>query len=101
MKLFRPQAHVVLIGHTHYPGVWRRSGRLIVNTGSFLNYMGAQAAIIENDRLEVRLVNQRNGNFALGKLKEVFKIPKGEEDNTNTGTIGFASQSCATTAVSA
>jgi len=76
MKLFRPRAHVVLIGHTHYPGVWRRSGRIIVNTGSFLNYMRAQAAIIEGERLEVRWVNERNGNFTLGKVKEVFKIPK-------------------------
>jgi hypothetical protein len=66
----------VLIGHTHYPGVWRRSGRIIVNTGSFLNYMRAQAAIIEGERLEVRWVNERNGNFTLGKVKEVFKIPK-------------------------
>jgi predicted phosphodiesterase len=74
MKLFRPQAQVVLIGHTHHPGVWRRSGRIIINTGSFLNYMSAQAAILEGERLEVRPVNQRNGNFTLGKVKAVFKI---------------------------
>ena len=77
MKLFRPQAQVVLIGHTHYPGVWRRSGRIIVNTGSFLNYMSAQAAIIEGERLEIRSVNQRNGKFTLGRIREVFKVPKG------------------------
>jgi predicted phosphodiesterase len=76
MKLFRPQAQVILIGHTHYPGVWRRSGRVIVNTGSFLNYMNALAAIIEGERLEVRWVNQRNGRFTLGKVKEVFNVPK-------------------------
>jgi predicted phosphodiesterase len=76
MKLFRPQAHVALIGHTHYPGVWHRSGRVVINTGSFLHYMSALAAIIDGERLEVRLVNQRNGNFTLGKVKEVFKIPK-------------------------
>jgi predicted phosphodiesterase len=76
MKLFRPQAQVMLIGHTHYPGVWRRSGRIIVNTGSFLNYMSALAAIIEGERLEVRWVNQRNGRFTLGKVKEVFNVPK-------------------------
>jgi predicted phosphodiesterase len=76
MKLFRPQAQVMLIGHTHYPGVWRRSGRIIVNTGSFLNYMSAQAAIIEGELLQVRWVNQRNGKFTLGKVKEAFKIPK-------------------------
>jgi hypothetical protein len=76
MKLFRPQAHVVLIGHTHYPGVWHRSGRVVINTGSFLHYMSALAVIIDGERLEVRLVNQRNGKFTLGKVKEVFKIPK-------------------------
>ena len=76
MKLFRPQAQVMLIGHTHYPGVWRRSGRIIVNTGSFLNYMNALAAIIEGERLEVRWVNQRNGRFTLGKVKEVFNVPR-------------------------
>ncbi|HEY0793798.1 MAG TPA: metallophosphoesterase [Chthoniobacterales bacterium] len=75
MKLFRPQAHFVLIGHTHHPGVWRRSGRIIINTGSFLNYMGARAAIIEGERLEVRAVQPRNGRFTLGKIKAVFKIP--------------------------
>lgn len=75
MALFRPQARVALIGHTHWPGVWRRAGRIIINTGSFLNYMSALAVIIEGERLEVRLVNQRNGSFTLGKAKEVFKIP--------------------------
>src|ERR1700693_3601558 len=82
MKLFRPQAQVMLIGHTHYPGVWRRSGRIIVNTGSCLNYMNALAAIIEGERLEVRWVNQRNGRFTLGKVKEVFNVPK-------TGVVEF------------
>jgi hypothetical protein len=93
MKLFRPQAHVILIGHTHYPGVWRRSGRLIVNTGSFLNYMGAQAAIIEGDRLEIRLVNQQNGNFTLGKVKETFQIPKAGQRDSDTATVGLAPRS--------
>jgi predicted phosphodiesterase len=89
MKLFRPQAQVVLIGHTHHPGVWRRSGRIIVNTGSFLNYMRAQAAIIEGERLEVRWVNERNGNFTLGKVKEVFKIPKaGVQELQEFGSSG-------------
>jgi predicted phosphodiesterase len=91
MKLFRPQAHFVLIGHTHRPGIWHRSGRIIVNTGSFLDYMGAQAAIIEGERLEVRLVNQRNGNFSLGKLKEVFRIPKADGTGTPTKTVAFPS----------
>jgi predicted phosphodiesterase len=78
MKLFRPKGRVIIIGHTHYPGVWSRSGRIVINTGSFLNYMRAKAAIIEGERLEVRRVDHRNGNFTLGKLDAVFKIPKAE-----------------------
>jgi hypothetical protein len=52
--------------------------------------MGAQAAIIEGERLEVRLVNRRNGNFTLGKVKEVFEIPKAGERDSDRGTVGFA-----------
>jgi predicted phosphodiesterase len=94
MKLFRPQARVALIGHTHYPGVWHRSGRVIVNTGSFLSHMSALAGIIEGERLEIRLVNQRNANFTLGKVKEVFKIPKTEVAEVQESRSGASSVCC-------
>lgn len=32
-----PRAEVLVIGHFHRHGCWRRDGRLIINTGSFVN----------------------------------------------------------------
>jgi len=31
-----PKAEVILIGHFHRSGIWRRRGRLVLNTGAFL-----------------------------------------------------------------
>ncbi|RYD38280.1 MAG: hypothetical protein EOP86_01325 [Verrucomicrobiaceae bacterium] len=38
MDEFRPQAEVLIFGHTHRPRVWRRRGRLLVNTGAFVTF---------------------------------------------------------------
>jgi predicted phosphodiesterase len=32
---YAPQSKVVIFGHTHHEGVWRRQGRLIINTGAY------------------------------------------------------------------
>lgn len=32
-----PQAEVLLVGHFHRHGCWRNAGRLVINTGSFMN----------------------------------------------------------------
>lgn len=32
-----PAAEVVIIGHFHRAGIWRRRGRLVINTGSYMN----------------------------------------------------------------
>src|SRR5581483_4543041 len=34
-RVFRPRARIILIGHTHLCGIWRRGPRVVVNTGSF------------------------------------------------------------------
>jgi hypothetical protein len=73
---------------TNRPYTLPQRGRIVVNTGSFLKYMSAQAAIIEGERLEVRLVNQRDGNFTLGKVKEVFTIPGAAAESTFHPLVG-------------
>ncbi|MEM0915067.1 MAG: metallophosphoesterase [Planctomycetota bacterium] len=32
---FTPDTRVLIFGHSHLPGVWRRDGRVLINTGSF------------------------------------------------------------------
>jgi predicted phosphodiesterase len=73
-RVFRPQARFVIVGHTHYPGVWEVAPRVIINTGSFVPYFGAYAAIIESSRIEVRRVDFAGGQFVLGKLLRRFAV---------------------------
>jgi predicted phosphodiesterase len=71
---FRPDARFIIVGHTHYPGVWQLEQRVIINTGGFVPYFGALAVIIESGRLEVREVKLLNRQFAFGKLRRSFGL---------------------------
>jgi predicted phosphodiesterase len=71
-ELFRPAARYILIGHTHYPGHWRHRQVNIVNTGSFVLHFGALAAILNGASLELRKVQEKKGNFILGKTVARF-----------------------------
>ncbi|MBV8901023.1 MAG: metallophosphoesterase family protein [Verrucomicrobia bacterium] len=73
--LFRPKAGFTVIGHTHFPGIWRRGKRVVINTGSFLKYMAARGVIIEGNRLEVRFLKRCGNRFCLGRVDAVFRLP--------------------------
>lgn len=65
---YRPRARYVLIGHTHYAGVWRRGGRVVVNTGSFLPFSGRSLVRVTAERIEVRAVVRRGAAWHPGAL---------------------------------
>lgn len=44
-RAFRPQSKVLVFGHTHRARVWRRGGRLLINTGAFVTF--AQPVMVE------------------------------------------------------
>jgi len=71
---FRPRARFIVVGHTHYPGVWKVGQRVIINTGGFVSYFGALTVLIEFGRLEVREVKVSKNKFVLGKLRGNFLI---------------------------
>jgi predicted phosphodiesterase len=73
-NVFRPDAKFIILGHTHYPGAWRIAERVVINTGSFVPYFGACAAIIEAGRIEVRRIVCRQQQFVLGRLLNTFSI---------------------------
>src|ERR1700736_2268446 len=72
--VFRPLARFVIVGHTHCPGAWEVPPRVIINTGSFVPYFGACAAIIESGRIEVRRIDFRRSHFVVGKLMRKFEV---------------------------
>lgn len=70
---YRPNARVVVFGHTHWPGVWRRGGRVIINTGAFTPPLAARLVDFVADRIEVRTIVQAGDEFRSGRL--VAKVP--------------------------
>jgi len=65
--LFRPNARYVLVGHTHYPGFWKRGPVTVINTGSYVLHFGALAVLLDGTSIEIRKVTKQKEGFALGK----------------------------------
>lgn len=63
---FRPAAELVIFGHTHMPGVWSRDRRYIINTGAFTPPLDARAVDFVEDRVEIRRITRRRGEFRVG-----------------------------------
>jgi len=78
-KRFRPKAKFVLIGHTHYAGVWHRNGRVIINTGSFMPISGRTAVRIEANRMEVRKIVKVGNQWNFGKTIANFELTPAKE----------------------
>jgi predicted phosphodiesterase len=84
-RVFRPEARFIVIGHTHWPGCWKKGSRLIINCGSFFPHLGARAVILEHAALEVRSVDARRNQFVLGRCLSRYRIEKlSEQDETPT-----------------
>ncbi|HKB92101.1 MAG TPA: metallophosphoesterase [Opitutaceae bacterium] len=74
LRKFRPAAQFLIIGHTHFPGVWTREGLTIINTGAYMHPFGPLAVDIEPERLTVRKVIGRSGKFELGPIVAQFEL---------------------------
>ena len=64
---YRPDAKVLIIGHTHRAFCKRKDGKLLVNTGAFLTMSSSLAVDIAGGELVVRKIVSRSGEFVLGK----------------------------------
>lgn len=70
-----PAAKYILIGHTHWPGIWSMPhGVTVINTGSFCPPTGGLIADIEPNRLVVRQQVLRGGEFRLGRTVAEFPL---------------------------
>lgn len=70
----RPGARVVVLGHTHYPGVWRVPGRggaphlTVINAGSFTRPLGGLFVELRGDRLRAVRIARRGRTFGEGRV---------------------------------
>jgi predicted phosphodiesterase len=71
--LFRPNAKYVIVGHTHYPGLWKRGPVTVINTGSYVLHFGALAVLLHGESIEIRKVIKQKEGFALGKRVARFQ----------------------------
>jgi predicted phosphodiesterase len=80
-RVFRPRARFILIGHSHYSGVWKRGPRVIINTGSFLPIAGRFLVDLEGNRLSIRKIARIRGKFQAGKTVREFEVsPLGTDE---------------------
>jgi predicted phosphodiesterase len=77
--LFRPNTKYVIVGHTHYPGVWKRGPFTVINTGSYVLHFGALAVLLEGESIEIRKVIKQKEGFALGRRVARFRETPAEK----------------------
>lgn len=68
VREFRPQSRVLVFGHTHRATVWRRGGRLLVNTGAFVTFASPAMVEIESGVLTVWRLAGHGGHWNKQRL---------------------------------
>lgn len=73
----RPGAKFIVTGHTHCPGVWPNArGVTVINTGSYALALGGTSVDVFADRLTVRRVQFRRGEFHPGAAIAEFPLAR-------------------------
>ncbi|MGK0186510.1 MAG: putative phosphodiesterase [Verrucomicrobiales bacterium] len=72
--LYRPNARFFIMGHTHFPGIWRAGNLNVINTGAFFLLLNARVVEISGDQMSVHKVKKnRAGEFVTGVRKGSFR----------------------------
>ena len=72
---YRPRARFAVIGHLHHPGFWRRpNGVTVLNTGSFGPHFGGAVVDVSPDRVTLRRISPRGGEFHLRQTVAEFAL---------------------------
>lgn len=72
-----PRAEVVVIGHFHRPGLWRKRGRIVVNTGAFVRPHSARWVEWDGRELSSGKVVERDGMHCRGAGKTIWSAGGG------------------------
>lgn len=62
-ETYFPRAEVIIIGHFHHHGVWEKAGKLVINTGAYVNPHGA------------RWVDWKDGFLSSGRVESRGETP--------------------------
>ena len=78
VRVYRPHARIIVVGHTHFPGIWHRQGYTVINTGSYLPVLGRLAVDFEGGYVTTRKVVFRGGRFHLGRVLSRIPLRRGQ-----------------------
>lgn len=53
-KIYRPEMHTLLIGHSHFAGIWQRKDLRIINTGTAMSGFRPRAVRFADNRITVQ-----------------------------------------------
>ncbi len=71
----RPRSRLVVVGHTHYPGVWRdREGPVVINTGSFCRPFGGLFVEVCGENVRAVRIVRKGGEFHPGRVIAEFSV---------------------------
>lgn len=76
-RRYRPRARVVILGHTHRPGIWRPDrdrGITIINTGAFARLFDPVFVELQAETVRVVRVERRGGAFFPGRVLTEFPL---------------------------
>ncbi len=71
LERYRPEARAAVFGHIHYPGIWRKRGRWIINTGGYLSMTQAKVVEVQGHQLQIRQVDRLPGGWQMRRGKKV------------------------------
>lgn len=75
LRQHRPKAKYIVVGHTHRPGIWRQpDGIVVINTGSFCRPFGGSVVDISSEKLAIRRIEVRRGEFRPGAVVGEFAL---------------------------
>ncbi len=69
-----PRAEVLVTGHFHWPGAWRRRGRLVINTGAWMNPCHPWCVDWHDGLLWRRKIDERGSECRLGEIAGVWRV---------------------------
>jgi len=71
---YRPEAKVMVVGHTHRAFVSQSDGKFVINTGAFLPLAKALAIDVEQGQLQVRRIREESGEFVIKETLETVDL---------------------------
>ena len=75
VRAHRLPARFFVMGHTHRPGAWRtRDGVVLLNTGSFCPPLGCACADVTAEKITLRRITRRGGEFHPGAVLAEFAL---------------------------